>query len=541
VKGAILEFLESRGGLVTAWRAFAGEEVPRRRAWLYTLGSAALVAFLVQVVTGLVLALYYAPTPDHAHASVKAIETALPGGSLVRSLHHWGSSAMVILAVLHLLRTFLSGSYKKPRELNWLSGVGLLLLVLGFGFTGYLLPWDQKAYWATVVGTKVPLAAPVFGPLAAKIMAGGDSVGAYTLTRFYTIHVILLPLLTFGLIAAHLLLLRRHGHAGPAKPPDPREPFFPSQVARDGIVALAVVLSLFALAASRPAPLEPVADPSDTAYVPRPEWYFLPLFQLLKYFKGPLEPIGTAVLPGIAVLLLALVPWLDRSGDRRVGARKLVVLGGAGATSVALVLLFLGAAGAPKARSRSALDPSAEAPPDPKLLYGAQAYTRRGCESCHGVGGTVAAGSAEKFGLLGRPGTLPLEKLESHVKEKSPSAPPPSPEGGANDPDKDIPSLLAFTSRLSQGPLDLSRVPARVREGGAIVEREECRSCHEVYGEGGHKGPSLKGLLGRRDATWLVAHFKDPKALVPKSRMPSFRDLPEADLAAMADFLLALP
>ena len=313
----VLDFLQSRGGLTSLWRAFADEPVSVRRAWLFTLGSAALAVFLVQLVSGFVLALAYAPTPDHAWESVKAIQTRLFAGGLVRGLHHWGASAMVVLAVLHMARTFVFGAYRRPRELNWLVGLGLLLLVLGFGFTGYLLPWDQKAYWATVVGTKVPAALPIVGPAASRLMAGGPAVGAATLTRFYALHVVLLPLLACAFIAAHLLLLRRHSHAGPMTEPDPREPFFPFQAARDGVVILAVVLALFWLAARHPAPLERLADPTDTTTVPRPEWYFLPLFQLLKYFKGPLEPIGTAVLPGLSMLLLALVPWLDRGASRR--------------------------------------------------------------------------------------------------------------------------------------------------------------------------------------------------------------------------------
>lgn len=535
------EFLESRAGLLTGWRRFADEPVPRRRAWLFTLGSAALVAFLVQLGTGVVLSMYYAPTPDHAHGSVQAIQASLPGGSLVRGLHHWGASAMVLLAALHLLRTFFSGSYRKPRELNWLIGVGLLLLILGFGFTGYLLPWDQKAYWATVVGTKAPAGAPVLGPLAGKLLAGGDGVGAYTLTRFYTIHVVLLPLLTLGLIALHLALLRKHGHTGPTTGPDPREPFFPYQLARDGVVGLLLVGALVYLALAHPAPLERVADPSDTSYVPRPEWYFLPLFQLLKYFKGPLEPIGTAVLPGLVVLLLALVPWLDRGREARPRARKGILLAGSGVAAATLLLLALGAADAPKVKPPSAFDTAAAAPPDPALLYGAVIYAERGCAACHGAGGAGVSGSPEgTFALVGRTPGLDAASVEAHVKEKA-GPPPPAPDGEAVDPEEGIPALLAFSARLPEGPLDFSKLPDGVRRGGAVIAREDCRDCHEIYGTGGHRGPALKAVAARRDRTWLVAHFKDPKKLVPGSRMPTFRDLPEADLAAMADYLLALP
>jgi len=535
----VREFLETRGGLVSAWRAFADEPTPRRGAWLFTLGSAALLTFLVQLGTGLLLALYYAPTPDHAHASVKAIESVLAGGSLVRGLHHWGASAMVLVVALHVLRTFFFGAYKKPRELNWVVGVALLLLVLGFGFTGYLLPWDQKAYWATVIGTKVPGAMPVVGPMAERLMAGGEGVGAYTLTRFYTLHVVLLPLLTLGLIGLHLLLLRRHRHAGPVSGPDPREPFFPYQVGRDAVVGLLLVLALLWLAARHPAPLERVADPSDTTYSPRPEWYFLPVFQLLKYFQGPLEPVGTAVLPGLALFLLALVPWLDRGPDRRPSRRKLIVGAGCLAAAATGALLYLGAQDKPKNPPISALGKDAEPPPDPKLLGGLASFEARRCATCHGAEGKGAVKEPDGFALAGRRISLAGEKLTAHLTEKSPA--PSGPPADGEDPDRDLPSLVALVDALQEGPMRLDGFSAGVRLGGAVVDREECRNCHAIYGEGGKRAPALARIAGKRDKAWLVGHFRDPKKFVPGSKMPAFKDLPEAELAAMSDYLLALP
>ena len=535
----VLEFLESRAGASSLWRAFADEAVPVRRAWLFTLGSAALFALVVQALTGFALALSYAPTPDHAWESVKAIQTKLPAGALVRGLHHWGASAIVVLAALHLARTFLFGAYRKPRELNWLVGVALLFLILAFGFTGYLLPWDQKAYWATVVGTRVPRALPVAGLAASRVMAGGSVVGAATLTRFYAVHVVLLPLLTFGLVAAHLLLLRKHGHAGPTSGPDPRQPFFPYQAARDAVVGLAVVLLLLALAAGSPAPLERVADPADTAYVPRPEWYFLPLFQLLKFFRGPLEPLGTAVLPGISVLLLALVPWLDRGASRSPRDRKPVVVAGALAGAGLLALLVFGALDAPKTKPASGL--GAGDVPDPRLLGGLAAYERRGCASCHGSEGkppAPVAGAAALPPLSARPVAWSTEVAIAHVREKTPK--PASAEEGGEDPDKDVPSLLAYVAALKEGST-FAALPAPVRAGGAAIDREDCRQCHQIYGDGGRKGPALQHLLGKRDKAWLVAHFKDPKKLVPDSKMPKYAYLADDELAAMADYLLALP
>jgi ubiquinol-cytochrome c reductase cytochrome b subunit len=535
----VLDFLQSRGGLTSLWRAFADEPVSVRRAWLFTLGSAALAVFLVQFVSGFALALAYAPTPDHAWESVKAIQTRLFAGGLVRGLHHWGASAMVVLAVAHMARTFVFGAYRRPRELNWLVGLALLVLVLGFGFTGYLLPWDQKAYWATVVGTKVPAALPFVGPAASRLMVGGPAVGAATLTRFYALHVVLLPLLAFAFIGVHLLLLRRHSHAGPTTEPDPKEPFFPFQAARDGVVILAIILALFWLAARHPAPLERLADPTDTTSVPRPEWYFLPLFQLLKYFKGPLEPIGTAVLPGLSMLLLALVPWLDRGASRRPRDRRLVLAAGGAAAALLFGLLTLGALDSPKGRP-SGLDPASQPPPDPRLLGGLASYERRLCASCHGAEGRPAAdASPNAVGLAARAHVLALDALAAHVKEKS--VKPAAAEEDGENPDKDVPSLLAYVEAISKDGVRLSALPEPIRVGGAAIDREDCRQCHQIYGEGGRKGPSLQHLLGKRDKDWLVAHFKEPKKLVPGSKMPPFRFLPDAELSAMSDYLLAVP
>ncbi len=535
---ALLEFLESRGGVVSAVKEFGSEPTPRRGAWLFTLGSATLFALLIQLVTGLVLALHYAPTPDHAHESVRFLHLELPGGALVRGLHHWGASAAVVLAVLHLVRTFVFGSYRKPRELNWIIGVFLLLVVLGFGFTGYLLPWDQKAYWATVVGTKVPAQMPVLGPAIGRLMAGGATVGAYTLTRFYTLHVVLLPLLLAVFVGGHLKLLRKHGHAGPTTGPDPREPFFPYQVARDAVAGVVLVAALVFLALQHPAPLERVADPSDTSYVPRPEWYFLPLFQLLKLFAGPLEPIGAAVLPGLTVLLLLLVPWLDRAKDRTLVARRGILAAGGLMGAGLLVLLAFGAADHPPGAGASMAGLTV-APPDPRVLLGATSYERRGCASCHGAGGVSAPSGG--IALAGRTPSRPASFLEEHVREKSPRAVRPEGFEGEWNPDKDLPALEFYSGRIAEGPVDLSKVPAAVRRGGEVIEREECRSCHVILGSGATRGPALAAFAGRRDRAWIVGHFKEPKKFVASSRMPSFKDVPEPELEAMADYLLALP
>ena len=211
------DWLDVRFGWRAVWQAIFLRNIPHVN-WFYTLGSATLFTAVLQAVTGILLTLYYVPTPDHAYDSVAYITSQLPAGWLIRGLHHWGASAMVILTVLHLLRVFFYGSYKFPREVTWLTGVFLLLVVIGFGFTGYLLPWDQKAYWATTVGTRIVGVAPGLGPLILRIARGGDDLSAVTLARFFGTHVWVLPAALLGLITLHMYLVIRIGiSAVPAK------------------------------------------------------------------------------------------------------------------------------------------------------------------------------------------------------------------------------------------------------------------------------------------------------------------------------------
>ena len=290
--------------------------LPKHINWLFSLGAMALFLFILQAATGAFLAIYYSPSPDHAYNSLNYISKEVPFGGFVRGLHHWGASAMVIVVFLHLLRVVVYDSYRAPRELTWFVGVLLLLIVLGFGFTGYLLPWDQKAYWATVVGAKIASTVPIMGDAIGRIMRGGEEVGAVTLTRFYAIHTIWLPWIAFGLVGLHLFLVRHLGSSGLPKNTsedmDAGKPFYPDQLFEDSVVILILFGVLVVMALFVPVPTEEIADPTDASYDPRPEWYFLFLFQLLKYFEGRFEVVGTFVIPTVAILLLFLVPFLSR-------------------------------------------------------------------------------------------------------------------------------------------------------------------------------------------------------------------------------------
>src|SRR3954469_14869519 len=210
-----LDWLEERSGLIGGLRYFLFRKVPGDTNWFHTLGSATLTAFLVQAATGVPLAMYYRPDADSAYPSIEHISNDVFAGWLVRGMHRWGASVFIILMFMHMGRVFLFGAYKYPRELNWIIGVLLLAMGLGEGFTGYLLPWDQTAYWATVVGININGTAPVLGPFLAQFLQGGTAINADTLSRFYAIHMLMIPGAIFALIGLHLYLVVRLGVTSP--------------------------------------------------------------------------------------------------------------------------------------------------------------------------------------------------------------------------------------------------------------------------------------------------------------------------------------
>lgn len=193
-RGGLYGWFEERMGVDALWLVLFKRKIPYGVSWFYTLGFASIGLFIVQAITGTVLAMYYSPSPDHAYDSIQYIQNELTYGSVIRGIHHWGASAMIAVVALHLLVTFFMGAYKYPREATWVIGVFLLLITLGFGFTGYLLPWDERAYWATVVGTNIAGTVPFVGGVLVRVLRGGAELGVLTLTRFYAAHILLLPL-----------------------------------------------------------------------------------------------------------------------------------------------------------------------------------------------------------------------------------------------------------------------------------------------------------------------------------------------------------
>ena len=322
------DWLDARTGFRALVKHLLDEPIPRGVGWWFVTGSIVLFLLGVQFATGVLLAIFYSPSPESAYDSVRFIMERVTFGRILRGLHFFGASFIVIAAVVHMLRVVAFGSYKKPRELNWVVGVLLFLIILGFALTGYLLPWDQKAYWATTVTLNIARSVPLAGDFLNGILKGGTDLGALTLLRWYAAHVFLLPACLIGFTVAHLYLMRRQGISGPITPvPGPPTPFYPYHALKDTIAVAVVFALLLTMATVFDAPLDAVANPTDAAYVPRPEWYFMSLFELLKYFPGPFEPVATVVIPGLVIALLLLLPFLDRRPEREPARRPLVVGG----------------------------------------------------------------------------------------------------------------------------------------------------------------------------------------------------------------------
>jgi quinol-cytochrome oxidoreductase complex cytochrome b subunit len=215
----VYNWFNERLGLSGIYDTVLDRKMPKVN-WFFTLGSASLFLFTMQALTGIFLTVYYVPTPDLAYDSIQYIMTGAPFGWLIRGMHHWGATLMVITVFLHMLRTFYFAAYKYPRELTWVTGVVLLLSTLGMGFTGYLLPWNQKAYWATTVGTAIPGTVPVIGPLITQILRGGADLSGVTLARFFSVHIWVLPAVILALIGVHLYMVIRLGISGIPKKDD---------------------------------------------------------------------------------------------------------------------------------------------------------------------------------------------------------------------------------------------------------------------------------------------------------------------------------
>jgi ubiquinol-cytochrome c reductase cytochrome b subunit len=467
-----MKWLDQRTGVKSLMHEALDEPIPGGARWAYVFGSGLLYLFLSQVVTGIFLALYYVPSSDHAHTTVSYISKVVSSGLFLRSVHAYGATAIVILLFLHITQTLLYGSYKGRRELLWLSGCFLLALMLGMAFTGYLLPWDQKAYFASAVGTNIISEVPVIGSSLQRLLRGGSQMGTLTLSRFYVFHVFVLPGLLIAFIASHVFLFRKAGAAGPVKE-DPFEPklptqkFYPRQVGMDMAVSLVIVLALAVVAYFLPIRLGPQAVPSDTSYIPRPEWYYLPMFEWLKVVGGKWSLLGGIVLPGVLATLFAAIPFLDRGRERRPWRRPVVVAGftmfvvcyaGLGALSyrddakdpnVAAQLVrqthseitYMGQPFQPEVAPGAAVAAPVAVSADPLMAKGAAVYAAGPCSSCHGA---KAEGTDKGPTLVGVGQKYTADSLAFVLHHRTPDMI----DGGMPEVDLDQPSTAALVAYL---------------------------------------------------------------------------------------------
>jgi len=371
-------------------KPFLYKKLPSNVGWSVTLGSLCVALFILLAVTGMFLAMYYSPSPDKAYQSIEYIMNDVPLGKLLRGLHHWGAGAMVFAVFLHLFAVFFNGSFKAPRELTWVVGVLLLFVTLGLGFTGYLLPWDQKAYWATVVAAAIPGDIPIIGDGITNLILGGQ-VSGFTITRFYAIHMLLLPTLMVLFIAFHIYLVRLHGisehkpanqkeQATPA--PEKLYRFYPEHLGRSSIVFFVVFAFIIGLSLYGEIPKEDVVGTVDESYLPRPEWYFMWIFQLLTYFSGSTEVIGSLGIPTLCVVVLLGLPWIEKSIHVGMANRPLAT--GVGVTS-AIVIVYLTITGFAGGREygKTILLPTRQLTQAEEL--GLHTYVKQDCAYCHQI------------------------------------------------------------------------------------------------------------------------------------------------------------
>ncbi len=406
----VWDAFEDRTGLWAVIKPILDHPVPRtdwRTGWFYVFGSATLFTFILQVFTGIALATAYIPATGSAYQSINFITHDAALGNMLRGIHNFGATAMVVLIGIHALRVFLMGSYKYPREVSWLSGAVLLLLTLGMAFTGQLLRWDQTAFWSVIVGAEQAGRAPILGPWLAKFILGGDTVGGATLSRFYAFHVFFIPAIIFALLGLHLYLVIRVGISEPPKagrPVDPKTyrqwyhkllerdgvPFWPDAAWRDAVFGVAVVLVVVILALwLGPPELGKPPDPTILQAYPRPDWYFLWYFAALALLPPGVEDYVIIGGPLVLGLILFLLPILFNRGERSPARRPWAV-----ATAL-LVVLMVGTLSV--LGEISSWSPNFTAPPlSPEVVgattgsvaTGARLFHTKGCQDCHSISGS---------------------------------------------------------------------------------------------------------------------------------------------------------
>jgi ubiquinol-cytochrome c reductase cytochrome b subunit len=532
------------------------EEIPGGASFAYTLGTTLIMLFTLQAVSGVLQLFFYVPTVDHAYDSVSYLRTEVPFGWLIHNMHYWGAQAMVLLVALHMARVYIWGAYKKT-PLTWFFGIGLVLTVMALSFTGAPLIWDQAGYWAGEVGSSIAGEVPLVGGLQKILLRGGEEMGQLALSRFFTLHIaIFVPLLAL-LIGGHMAAFRTSGVGGSwdeekRKMPGP---LWPDQIYKDLVTASVVFFCLVALAVFYPIPYAGSADTLNISYVPKPEWNFLFMYQALKYFPGVLEPLGAAGVPALFVILLVIVPLVDRNPERNPFRRPIAmicILLYAGAILALTIIGHLspGFAQMPATKgAKTAAGQTAAAQVSPAVMRGKQLFDSSGCKNCHMVHGEGGSVGPELAGptLRGKSRQWLMEQITNSGTH--------FPKGGLKTSmtaftnlskaqlDDIVSYLMSLADGAAEAPAGEKRPPspAEIGRGKQVFLGSGCSGCHKVNGHGGSIGPELSGgtLVGK-DRTWLEEQVTNPKSHYPDSIMPSFSSLSKEQLGDLVSYLMSL-
>jgi quinol-cytochrome oxidoreductase complex cytochrome b subunit/cytochrome c2 len=536
------------------------EDIPGGASFAYTIGSSIMMIFALQVASGILQLFYYVPTTDHAYNSVSYLRTEVPFGWLIHNMHYWGANAMVFLVALHMARVYIWGAYKKT-PLTWFIGIALVLTVMALSFTGAPLIWDQKGYWAGEVGSSIAGEVPIVGDLMKTVLRGGETMGQLALSRSFVFHIgVFVPLLAL-LIGMHIASFRTSGVGGPWDREKQKNtgPFWPDQAFKDLTVATVVLLALIGLSVFFPVSFAGLADTLNTSYVPKPEWNFLFVYQALKYFKGPLEPLGAAGVPAVFVLLLVLVPLIDRNTKRNPFQRPFamacfVLYGGLIVTLSVIGYLSPGFA-QPAAASKQEAE---KAPPQvpPEVKRGEQIFQKSGCLGCHKVHGNGGSVGPELSGeaLKGKSRTWLMDQITNSTSHFPSMGPNTGMTEFTSLGKKDLDDLVSYLMSLAGGgqtPAETSagagskpgaaQKSSGIKKGGRFFQSKGCTGCHKVYGKGGSIGPELSGnTLKGKSRQWLEDQIRNPKSHFPNTIMPAFSGLSKDDLDDLVSYLMSL-
>lgn len=584
-----LDWLDRRTGCKEVTQEALFERIPGGSRWRYVWGSTLVFALLVQFITGVFLWMAYSPSSNTAWESVYYIQYEMTGGAWLRGLHHFTAQAMIVLLVLHLMQVVIDGAYRAPREVNFWFGLVLLLLVLALSLTGYLLPWDQKGYWATKVTTNIIGITPLIGPFLQKLIIGGPDYGHFTLTRFFALHAGVLPGLIIVMLAAHIYLFRRHGITAKRPLRKPDQYFWPDQVLKDAVACLAVLAAVLFFIL-RPqlfgdghfgADLGAPADPSEAYSAARPEWYFLFLFEFLKYFPGEKEIWGALVIPGLVLGVIFLMPIIGQwklGHGFNVGFLS-VILVGAGLLTFRAISQdnndpHYQAAVKESARSADRIKTLAKVTGIPgegalallrtdPLTQGPRIFAKN-CAACHRYDGHDGTGVTPKDdqtapdlkGFATREwvaGFLDPERIVSvhyflGTKFKNGKMVR-FVKGDLDDPslkpkvDRIVMALSAEADLKSQDEID-RRDAALISEGRKLIASEDmrCTECHQYHQQ--NEDPSAPDLTNYGSRDWLIEFLSNPAHPrfygTRNDRMPSFGKegrLNPQEVALVADWL----